>query len=49
MRNKLSFKSPESLNNYLFLVMMEYEEGTLMKYEVNQFRQSKKNVTQRHN
>jgi len=49
MRNKLSFKSSESLNNYLFLVMMEYEEGTLMKYEVNQFRQFKKNVTQRHN
>ena len=42
MRNKYSFKSWESLNNFLFLVMMEYEEGTFMKYEVNQFRQFKK-------
>lgn len=42
IRNKYSFKNWESLTNYLFLVMMEYEEGTFMKYEVNQFREFKK-------
>lgn len=42
MRNKLSFKSEKGLRNYLFLVMMEYEEGVLMKHEVNQFRRFKK-------
>lgn len=42
MRNKLSFKSWRSLTNFLFLVMMEYEEGVFMKYEVNQFRRFKK-------
>lgn len=42
VRNKYSFKNWESLTNYLFLVMMEYEEGVFMKYEVNQFREFKK-------
>jgi putative transposase len=42
MRNKYSFKSWSSLKNFLFLVMMEFEEGVLMKYEVNQFRRFKK-------
>ena len=42
MRNKYSFKSWESLTNFIFLAMMEYEEGIFMKYEVNQFRQFKK-------
>lgn len=42
MRNKYSFKSWESLKNYIFVVMMEFEEGTFMKYEVNQFRNFEK-------
>ena len=41
-KNKLSFESPTSLLNYIFMVIKDFEERNYMKYKVYDYKYFKK-------
>lgn len=41
-KNKLSFETPDSLLDYIFMIIKEFEEKNLMKYSVHDYKYFKK-------